>query len=90
MADMNLYLVVMITILMGIGLALILFGWLITATSALGSKRTVWGISCFLLMPLAFVYILIYWQETQFSRKYLLIGLLLCFIGIGCAALLTR
>ena len=74
MADMNPYLIVLITIVVGIGLSLTLFGFLLTSVSALGSNRKVWGLFCLLFWPLTYVYIFLYWHETQFQRKYLLTG----------------
>lgn len=88
MADMNLYLVVAITMLVGIGLSLLFFGALITIVSAFGNKRSVWGIVNILVLPLTAVYVMIYWQETAYARKYLLPGLALVILAVICIMLL--
>ncbi|MFT4655051.1 MAG: hypothetical protein ACJA0G_001026 [Kangiellaceae bacterium] len=81
MADMNLYIVVAITMLVGIGLSLLFFGALITIASAFGNKRIAWGIVNVLLLPLTAVYVMVYWRETAYARKYLLPGAALIIIA---------
>jgi len=88
MADMNLYVVVAITMLLSTGLALLFFGALLTIAAAFGNKRTTWGIICVLLLPLTGAYVMLYWDETAYSRKYLLTGAALVILAAACFYLL--
>lgn len=75
--DMNMYLVISITILAGIGITLFFVGALITVASAFAEKHTAWGIACIMVLPLALVYCVLYWEQTQYQRKYIFSGLAL-------------
>ena len=88
MADMNLYLVVAITVLAGIGIALLFFGALICIASAFGNKRMVWGGLCILLLPLTLLYVVLFWNETQYARRYLLPGAAMVIVAVGCVLVL--
>lgn len=88
MADMNLYLVVAITIALGTGLALLFFGALIAIASAFACKRVVWGSICILVLPVTLAYVMLYWDETQYPRKYLLPGAGLVILSALCIAVL--
>ncbi|MFT6270083.1 MAG: hypothetical protein ACJAVV_002911 [Alphaproteobacteria bacterium] len=88
MADMNQYLVIAITLLVGLGLSLLFFGVLITIASAFGNKRTTWGIVSILLLPLTLIYVILYWQETAYPRKYLLPGAAMVIVAVACIVLL--
>jgi hypothetical protein len=88
MADMNLYVVVIITILIGIGLTFLFVGALFTIVSAFGNKRKFWGIISVLIPPLILAYVILYWQETAYPRKYLLSGSALVIIAAACFSLL--
>lgn len=88
MSDMNLYLVIAITMLVGIGLSLLFFGALMSIANAFGNKRTLWGIVCILILPLTLAYVIRYWDETAYSRKYLLPGAALVIAAAAFIALL--
>lgn len=67
----------------GIGITLFFVGALITAASAFGAGKKLWGIFCILILPVSVVYCVKYWDSTQYPRKYLMLGLAL----IGATAL---
>ncbi len=84
MNDMNMYAVIAITILGGIGLTVLFFSALMAIAHAFGNKRLAWGIVSILLLPISALYCFIYWKETSYPRKYLFVGLglmLLTFIA---------
>jgi endonuclease/exonuclease/phosphatase (EEP) superfamily protein YafD len=80
--DLNMYLVIAITMLAGIGITLYFVGALITVASAFGEKRILWGVVCILVLPLAILYCVLYWDETQYQRKYLLGGMALMLSAV--------
>ena len=73
--DINMYIVILLTMMGGIGLTLFFVGSLITVASAFGANRKLWGVFCIVLLPLALVYCIKYWGETQYQVKFLLAGL---------------
>lgn len=81
MADMNMYVVIAVTVLVGVGLSLLFFGALLSIASAFGHKRMLWGAMCVLVLPLTLVYVIRYWSETAYSRQYLLPGAVLTIIA---------
>lgn len=82
--DMNMYVVIAITMLAATGITLFFVGALITVASAFGDNKTAWGIVCILILPLALVYCVLNWKTTQYQRKYLLggVGLMLSAVVI--------
>lgn len=84
--DVNMYLVILLTIMGGIGITLFFVGALITVASAFGEGRKLWGNFCIIFLPLSIVYCVKYWGSTQYPRKYLLLGLAL--IALVAATLL--
>jgi len=82
MTDMNLYTIIVITVVGGIGLTVLFFGALFTIAGAFGHKHNMWGIFCIVLLPLSLLYCLLHWQETKYQRKYMLSGLVLVGIAL--------
>ncbi len=79
--DVNMYYVIAITVLAGIGITMYFVGALITVASAFGEKRTLWGVVCISVLPLALVYCIKYWQETAYQRKYIFSGAALIILA---------
>ncbi|MDT0595004.1 hypothetical protein [Glaciecola petra] len=75
--DINMYLVILLTMMAGIGITLFFVGALITVASAFGEGRKLWGIFCIIFLPISIVYCVKYWTSTQYPRKYLVFGLAL-------------
>ena len=80
--DMNMYVVIAITMLAATGITLFFVGALITVASAFGEKKTAWGIICILILPLALLYCALHWQKTAYKRKYLLGGIALIIAAL--------
>ena len=84
MTDMNMFAVIVITITGSIGLTLLFFASLVCIAHAFGNKRVPWGIACIIVLPLSALYCSIYWNETNYPRKYMFMGLgllVLCFVA---------
>jgi hypothetical protein len=58
----------------GIGITLFFVGSLITVASAFGANQKTWGVICIILLPLTVLYCFKYPQDTQYQRKYLILG----------------
>jgi hypothetical protein len=75
--DINLYVVIILTIKLGIGVTLCFVGALITVATAFGNEHKKWAIICIALLPLTPVYCLLYRDTTRYPQKYLMAGVLL-------------
>ena len=78
--DINLYVVIMLTIKLGIGVTLCFVGALITVATAFGNEHKKWAIVCIALLPLAPVYCLLHRDTTRYPQKYLIAGIALILV----------
>ena len=79
--DINMYVVIALTMLVGIGITIFFVGSLITVASAFGEKKTYWGIALIICLPLSVLYCLLNRNSTSYQQKYLGAGLIMLSVA---------
>ncbi len=77
---METLLTIIFVLLLSLSALLFFYSWIASLFIAAGKKRHFIAIILFIVQPTILFYNLIAWKETQYSRRFLLTGIILFFL----------